>query len=287
MWKNINFSAKIVILVFVLILFSVLTAFGYHTMSNQIRDIGIQNASNEMLSGYKNELKDIVEVMATTLAAATEGTVDPDDIYKTYSKLSKEARFFPDKSGYFFIYKGSVNFVHAIKPELEGKDLANLKDANGVLLIQELDKAAKSGGGFVEYYWDKPGKGKQPKLSYIKMIPSSIYSIGTGVYIDDVEEKERAIFTTINDFSTGFLFKLLTLLLLVFFFILVPLIIYMIKSMTSPLAKLTDIADEYSRGALDSKIEYIDRKDEIGALSRAIKRLGSSTKIMMKRLENS
>ncbi|WP_211665409.1 cache domain-containing protein [Leucothrix arctica] len=254
-------------------------------MSNQIRDIGIQSAGKEVLAGHKSELKDIVDVMASTLAAATEGMTDKDEIYKTYSTLSKGARFLPDKSGYFFIYEGGVNFFHPIKPELEGKDLTNLKDANGFLLIQALDEAAKSGGGFVEYYWDKPGKGNQPKLSYISMIPKSSYSIGTGVYIDDIKEKEAAIFTTMNDFSNSFLVKWSVVLLLAFFVIILPVIIYMIKSMTSPLVRLTEVASEYSRGALDSEIEYTDRKDEIGALSRAIKRLGSSTRIVMKKLE--
>jgi len=286
MWKNFDFSVKVVVLVCVLTLFTVLTGVGYHKMSNQIRDIGIQSAGEEVLAGHKNELKDIVDVMASTLASATQGMTDKNEIYETYSTLAKGARFFPDKSGYFFVYQEGVNFFHAIKPELEGKDLTNLKDANGFLLIQALDEAAKSGGGFVEYYWDKPGKGNQPKLSYIKMIPNSPYSIGTGVYIDDIKEKEAAIFTTMNDFANSFLVKWSIILLLAFFIIVLPLIIYMIRSMTSPLVRLTEVASEYSKGALDTEIEYTDRKDEIGALSRAIKRLGSSTRIVMKKLED-
>ncbi|RVU83978.1 HAMP domain-containing protein [Leucothrix sargassi] len=286
MWKNFNFSLKMLVLVSVMLFFTILVGAGYHKLTTEIRDIGIQSAGDEMLSGYKNDLKNIVEVMASTLAAATEGMEDPEEIYQTYAKLTKDARFFPDQSGYFFIYRDGVNFVHAIKPELEGKDLTELKDAKGVLLIQELDKAAKSGGGYVEYYWDKPGKGNQPKLSYIQMIPNSVYSIGTGVYIDDIEEKEAEIFANINDYTKQFLTKWLVILLAGFFVIVLPLIVFMTKSMTSPLVRLTDVAAEYSRGALDAEIEYTDRKDEIGALSRAIKRLGSSTRILMKKLED-
>jgi methyl-accepting chemotaxis protein len=257
MWKNFNFSVKVIVLVCVLILFTILTGVGYHTMSNQIRDLGIKSAGEEVLAGHKNELKDIVDVMASTLAAATEGMTDQDEIYKTYSTLARGARFLPDKSGYFFMYKDGVNFFHAVTPKLEGKDLMGLKDANGFLLIQALDEAAKSGGGFVEYYWDKPGKGNQPKLSYIRMIPNSPYSIGTGVYIDDIKEKEAEIFATMNEFANSFLVKWSVVLLLAFFIIILPVIIYMIKSMTSPLVRLTEVASEYSRGALDTEIEYV------------------------------
>ena len=117
------------------------------------------------------------------------------------------------------------------------------------------------------------------------MIPDSPYSIGAGVYIDDIEDREQAILTTMNDYTTSFLTKWAVLLLAVFFLVVLPLAIYMIKNMTAPLQKLTEIAAEYSRGAWDSEIEYTDRKDEIGALSRAIKRLGSSTRMVMKKLE--
>jgi methyl-accepting chemotaxis protein len=285
MWKNTNFSVKVIALVCVLTLFAALTAVGYHSMSNQIRDIGIESAGDEMLSGYKNELKDIVDVMALTLAAATEGETDTKKVHETYSTLARGARFFPDKSGYFFVFENGVTVLHAAQPDLEGKDLIDLQDVNKVYVIKELDEIAKAGGGYLEYHWDKPGKGNQPKLSYTRMIPDSPYSIGAGVYIDDIEDREQAILTTMNDYTTSFLTKWAVLLLAVFFLVVLPLAIYMIKNMTAPLQKLTEIAAEYSRGAWDSEIEYTDRKDEIGALSRAIKRLGSSTRMVMKKLE--
>lgn len=286
MWKNLKFSAKVWLLVSVFIIFSVITAIGYHFMANQIKTIGIENASSEMLSGYTNELKDVVDVMTISLAAATKGVADEKEVHKIYSNIAKDVRFFPDKSGYFFIYKeGGDVFVHAAKPSLEGKNLFELKDPDGKFLIKELEKAAKSGGGFVEYQWEKPGKGLQPKLSYTRMIPNTNFWIGTGVYIDDIEEKNAIILSKIDDFSKDFLIKLFAVLALIFFLIIMPLTIYMIKSMVIPLTNLTDIAVEYSRGKLDSEFTDTERQDEVGALSRAVKRLGRSTKIVMQKLQ--
>ncbi len=68
--------------------------------------------------------------------------------------------------------------MHAAQPELEGKNLINFKDPEGKLLIQELDAVAQ-GGGYVDYWWQKPGKGLRPKLSYARMIPNTGYWIGT------------------------------------------------------------------------------------------------------------
>ena len=51
--------------------------------------------------------------------------------------------------------------------------------------------------------------------------------------------------------------------------------------LAKPIRKLTVIADEYSRGQLDAQIPGQERGDEIGALARAIDRLGFSFKMAL------
>jgi methyl-accepting chemotaxis protein len=48
-----------------------------------------------------------------------------------------------------------VNTLHAIKSQLEGKNLYNMKDSNGVPVIAGLIEAAKSGDGFLYFSWHK------------------------------------------------------------------------------------------------------------------------------------
>jgi methyl-accepting chemotaxis protein len=247
--------------------------------------MAIEQSTDSMLNGYKNELKDIVDVMALSLASATKGIDDENDIHAVYTTIVKDARFFPDKSGYFFIYKlGGKVFVHAAQPKLEGRTLLLLKDADGKPLIQELESKSKQGGGFVDYWWEKPGKGMLPKLSYARMIPDSPYWIGTGVYIDDVQKKKEAIFQTIDKFSTTYLRKLYIALAVAFIVLVVPLTIVLIRSIVQPLTKLTIVADKFSRGKMDLDIPDLDRQDEVGKLAKALERLGTSTRLAMQRL---
>lgn len=96
-------------------------------------------------------------------------------------------RFEEDGSGYFFVYEGGTVVTVPPKPDLEGKDLSGVSDPNGVLFVKELLEAARSGGGFVEYTFHKPGKGDTAKVGYATMIPNSPYMIGTGVYLDNLE----------------------------------------------------------------------------------------------------
>lgn len=94
-------------------------------------------------------------------------------------------RFYSDNSGYFYVYDFKcVNIAHATQKDLQGKNLYDHKDAKGKYVIRELSAAAKKGGGFVEFYWVKPGaKGEQKKLGYVEPVPGTKYFIGTGVYL--------------------------------------------------------------------------------------------------------
>jgi methyl-accepting chemotaxis protein len=54
--------------------------------------------------------------------------------------------------------------------------------------------------------------------------------------------------------------------------------------LSRPLVRLTTIADDMSRGHFDHEVPGTDRRDEIGALSRAIERMTRSLRLAMERL---
>ena len=60
--------------------------------------------------------------------------------------------------------------IHPIKPELEGKDMSDMKDPNGKRLFVEFVNAVKAdGAGYVDYLWPRPGSTEpEPKRSYVK-----------------------------------------------------------------------------------------------------------------------
>jgi methyl-accepting chemotaxis protein len=101
-------------------------------------------------------------------------------------------------SEYFWINDMHPRMVmHAIKPELEGKDLSENKDPTGKRLFVEFVDTVKAGGaGFVFYMWPKPGS-EQPvqKVSYVKGFAPWGWIVGSGVYVDTVNAAiaERAI----------------------------------------------------------------------------------------------
>ncbi len=75
------------------------------------------------------------------------------------------------------------------------------------------------------------------------------------------------------------------LVLLALTLVLVAVVSYLLaQRLTRPIRSLTRIADEISRGNLKASIPEAARSDEIGALARAVDRLGSSVKAAMARL---
>ena len=57
------------------------------------------------------------------------------------------------------------------------------------------------------------------------------------------------------------------------------------RRLTTPIRKLTEVAEQYSQGKLDLEITGLDRQDEIGQLAKAIERLGISIRMAMERLQ--
>jgi len=96
-------------------------------------------------------------------------------------------RFYDDLSGYFYVYNfDCLNIAHATQKDLPGRNLADHQDVKGKYVIRELSAAAKRGGGYVEFYWVKPGDtGEKRKMGYVEPIPGTEYFIGTGVYIPE------------------------------------------------------------------------------------------------------
>jgi len=93
---------------------------------------------------------------------------------------------------YFFILNNQVQGVmHPIKPALDNTDLSDIKDPEGKQLFVEFAKVAKeSKEGYVSYMWPKPdSETPLPKLTFVRAFSEWGWIVGTGVYVDDVNDE--------------------------------------------------------------------------------------------------
>ncbi|SME97086.1 methyl-accepting chemotaxis protein [Desulfovibrio gilichinskyi] len=91
---------------------------------------------------------------------------------------------------YFWVNDTDMNMImNPATPSLNGKSVADLKDAKGKLIFKEIVDICKSKGeGTISYWWTKAGKsGDFPKLSYVKLFKPWNWIIGMGIYTDDID----------------------------------------------------------------------------------------------------
>ena len=91
---------------------------------------------------------------------------------------------FCDGELYVFAYDfQGTNKALPTKPELVGKNLMNLKDADGNLVIKDLIGVAKNGGGWHQYKWENPTTKKiGDKASYVVKVSDDLW-LGCGIYL--------------------------------------------------------------------------------------------------------
>ena len=120
------------------------------------------------------------------------GTVTREQAQQTARKALAGLRY--DKNEYFWVNDMQPRMVmHPIKPELDGKDLGDMKDPNGFALFKGfVDTVKRSGKGFVSYMWPKPGSDKPvDKVSYVQGFEPWGWVLGSGVYVGDLQEAAR------------------------------------------------------------------------------------------------
>jgi signal transduction histidine kinase len=144
-----------------------------------------QGTGAEEINTYKQIATAVVHASAVGLGELLKkyrSEAERADLIRTYID---KIRFFPDQTGYFFVYTlDGVNIALPNPNAWQGKNLYDHQDSKGKFVLREVAAEVKKGGGFVEYYWPKPGaEGEQKKISYAESIPGTNYFIGAGFYI--------------------------------------------------------------------------------------------------------
>jgi methyl-accepting chemotaxis protein len=183
MFKNLKLSTKLYLLFAIIILFSMI-----------ITTFILFNNKKVLIESNEKELKHLTE-MALVVAKRNwerveQGTFTEEQAKQTAMKTISQFRY-DGEQGYFWINDNkNYMLMHPLSPQLVGKDQSNLTDPKGVKIIVEGNKIASQGGGSLYYSWNRPNSNEpQSKLSYVIPFDKWGWVIGTGIYVDDLENK--------------------------------------------------------------------------------------------------
>ncbi|KQA17503.1 methyl-accepting chemotaxis protein [Vibrio metoecus] len=192
MLSSLRSRTKLLLLTVIpLIIITTLVTLVYYRSGHESLQQELDQYREALIQAKKNELKAYLMMGVTAVKPLYENDKAGEN-QEQAKQILKAMRF--DSDGYFFAYDSKgVNTLHAIKPELEGKNLYGMKDENGVAVIAGLIDASKTGDGFLYFSWHKPTINAQaPKLGYAEYLPKWDWVLGTGIYIDDVDQQVQA-----------------------------------------------------------------------------------------------
>ena len=168
-----------------------------------------------------------------------------------------------EEKEYFWINDMHPTMImHPYKSELDGQDLSDYRDPDGKrLFVVMVDVVKAYKAGFVDYRWPKPNF-KEPvaKISYVKGFEPWGWIIGSGIYLDDVDDvfmKEAKKFLVIGVIIIG-------LILIISMFI--------IRKVVDALNEAVRVSNSLADGDLSTDIK-VTSKDETGQLLAAMKNM--------------
>lgn len=228
-----------------------------------IFSVSLYNLHTELMNGRQQKTKGIVESaisISKGYADLARGGAISEEEAKTRAKQALGTLRY-DGDNYVWINDMDVMMVmHPIKPELNGKDLSQTKDPNGLkLFVAFVDMVRKNKVGYVPYMWPKPGfDAPQPKISYVAGYAPWGWVIGTGVYIDDV----NTAFINAALFFVGIFAAIVVCVL--------GISISIGRGIALPIKNMTNVMEEIAHGDLSINIPSLDREDEIGHMAAAV-----------------
>ncbi|MCG8702279.1 MAG: methyl-accepting chemotaxis protein, partial [Bacteroidales bacterium] len=275
-FRKIKIAHRLLILISMLALFSVLVIILFINGSQIMKQYSINNTQDIMLEMQRDKIKVATHCMAYTIAEQIKLSkrMDPRDVIRI---AVDKIRFEDDSSGYFFVYENTTNVALPPKKELVGADLGNTADTNGVYFVRELKEQAERGGGFVEYVFHKPGKGTVDKLGYAEMIPGTEIWIGTGVYIDNIDEAKKHIDVTLSGIIRKSILKITFIVIAILLLVVIPFSLLIRRTILLPLNEAMSIANSVSEGELEVHIDT-RHNDEVGILAKSLDNMVTNLK---------
>lgn len=220
---------------------------------------GVERADSyrdTLLSEREDQIKGYVEMAAKII----------DRLTQDEAKKTMEVMHYGDK-GYVWLHDYNNNMIYHPDPELNGKDLSNLKDPNGIPIISELTKLCREKGeGFLKHSWKIPGQEiMRPKISFAKAIPRHNWIVATGLYTDDIDEAVAKRKDRINKDVISTIILELCITLAVSVILLIMAALFLSRFITRPISSMTKAMKGFDN---DLRISVpVTSNDEVGELA--------------------
>ncbi len=224
------------------------------------------------------QTRDMVDVSLSILEhfylMETEGEMSRAEAQEAARESIRAVRFGEQMEDYYWINDFHPRVVmHPFRPDLEGEDVSGVRDPDGLDLFVEFVRVCEAeGAGYVPYQWQYYDDTDriEPKLSYVAAFEPWEWIIGTGVYINDVDEIVASERNVTLLFTLGVAFATILIILIISnrFFV-------------RPLGNLVEQVAKVGEGDFTAHVETRS-EDEIGYLAETINKTIQNLKNLMR-----
>jgi two-component system NarL family sensor kinase len=158
-----------------------------------LAQLHLQAVEPVLLAARKAELQSFVNLARSSIQHLVRDGMPDERAQQQALAILRRLEFGHD--GYFFVFdfQGN-NLLYPRRPHLQGRNLLEMADRQGGQPIRKLVDQARSGGGYVEFEWERPSTGREEiKLGYVEPIAGWEWVLGTGTYVDEPERARRRI----------------------------------------------------------------------------------------------
>jgi methyl-accepting chemotaxis protein len=223
--------------------------------------VGLSALWGNMMEDRKTKLRDVVTLARQALEldyqASRQAKLSDAETMERSKALVRTFRF--GKDDYFYAIDAKGIAVANPNPKVEGKNLYDAVDSDGVLFVRKQLEIAANGGGFLSYRFPRAAGGDPlPKTSYAIEFKPYGWVVGGGIYLDDVnaifweQARNKAIMVVLALLVVGGLFYMLG------------------RSIVSPINAMTMAMRQIAQGDTSTSIPALERGDEVGAMAQSV-----------------
>lgn len=179
-----------------LVLFSAFCVFIASCWMYWMQEGGLRQSSERPLSlaAQAEGMRMSAEVLSAVLSKEAER-----DGHNDASMAGTLNRVYPElaESGYFVLWRGTVDVCSPLTPDTAGIDFGDRRDADGAYFVRELEKIAKRGGGFHSFVltYNAPAGSPASRDFESKFIAYSTPIYGTDLHLTLWRPVDQAAFS--------------------------------------------------------------------------------------------
>ena len=278
---KLKISAKLNIVV-VIVLVSVM-AFSIVSMTNmkRISKQSMDALEKQTRDDYDQEIKDQVENAISVLEVYNKqykaGKLTLEEAKKQAADTLRDMRY--GEAGYFWADDTEGNNIVLLGSDTEGTNRINATDANGYKMVENIIKVGQEkDGGYSDYVFPKEGETEPyPKRSYSKLYEPFGWVIGTGNYVDYIDDIVDTAKEEINSILKKSLIELFICIVVCLLMIIV-LVAVVIRDIGYSMKQTLRFIEKLDGGDFTARsIEKMQkRKDEFGLLNKALQHMATS-----------